>query len=704
MFFGRRESEQLNGKFSSMPCVSLKDMLRKRVMDDMIKAVQPASKWKLLVVDSRAAKLLNSVVKTHEILEQNVTVIEEMALKRQPFPNYEAIYFVSPTVKSVDRIIADFAQEKPIYAAAHIFFTASLDDTLFDRIKKSGVIKNIKTLKEMNIDFVASEQQIFTLDHPLSLLNLYKPSSQSELSDVIKGISKRILSVLITLEDYPHIRYFDPTGTNDGICARLAVQLQKDLDDHKAIDDTFPAQTDYKRPVFIIVDRTIDMMAPFLHEFTYQAMVHDLIQARGEKGGDSSASVSGQNVDENDPIWILIRHWHFAEAVDYIRNAFQKFISENKAAAQALGGDSNSQGLDSLKQMKDTLSSLPQFQAMKSKFSVHINICQECKSLFERRRLDLVAGVQQDLATGETSEGKAVKNAMLDLIPVLDNKNTTPYDKLRALIIYVIAMDGIQDMERKRLLETAKIQNEESQALTNLAFFNVQLSAGQPKTRVQKQFDRYTYWGSHKVERKKRKKKADDAMPYDLSRYVPLLKRVCEDQIMNSLPKELFPWIKEPSNEELGIVSSAPKMFRFTANGLVAPDPNHPYSLRTTRASWVGQRVQKSKGKPMDGEKEEMDLRRNGPRVYMFALGGLTYSETRSAYELTRDEQREVFFGSTFIYSPSQFIDLLKHVHEGESAKQTCAGLFGLVTQTEEQPVEDKKEKVEKKGLFQKKK
>jgi hypothetical protein len=56
-----------------MSAVSLKELLRKRVMEDMIKAVQPAAKWKLLVVDSNSAKLLTTICKSHEILQENVT-------------------------------------------------------------------------------------------------------------------------------------------------------------------------------------------------------------------------------------------------------------------------------------------------------------------------------------------------------------------------------------------------------------------------------------------------------------------------------------------------------------------------------------------------------------------------------------------------------------------------------------------------------
>jgi syntaxin-binding protein 1 len=39
----------------------------------MVRGVQPATKWKLMVVDARSAALLNTICKTHEILEENVT-------------------------------------------------------------------------------------------------------------------------------------------------------------------------------------------------------------------------------------------------------------------------------------------------------------------------------------------------------------------------------------------------------------------------------------------------------------------------------------------------------------------------------------------------------------------------------------------------------------------------------------------------------
>ena len=73
---------------------------------------------------------------------------------------------------------------------------------------------------------------------------------------------------------------------------------------------------------------------------------------------------------------MLIRHWHFAEAVDHILNSFNKFLNENKAASAAAGTQSNATGLDALKAMKDTLGALPQFQSLKAKVSIILSIAK----------------------------------------------------------------------------------------------------------------------------------------------------------------------------------------------------------------------------------------------------------------------------------------------------------------------------------------
>ncbi|KAI9346257.1 dynein heavy chain and region D6 of dynein motor-domain-containing protein [Obelidium mucronatum] len=639
---------------------------------DMIRSVQPTSRWKIVVVDSKSLRILNTACKMADILEENVTLVEDISRKRTSYPTKEAIYFISPTEESVAALVEDFTRPKPMYAKAHIFFTAPLTDALFEKIDRGqsqASVKFIGCLKEMNIDFLAQEEQVFTINHPHSLYHLYNPSSPTQTSIEIASMAKKLLSVFCTLGELPHIRYHDPTGEQDSLSYRLATALQAELDNLQQADPDFPPKSTFKQPVLILLDRSFDLMSPLIHEFTYQAMMNDLLVL--EDGKYVFPSVIKQKtmlltmvhsksndpnvkqralLDESDAIWMLIRHWHFAEAVEYVRDNFNKFLVENKAAASILNSDPSKRGMDNLNDMKDTITSLPQFQEMKAKYSVHINICQECKSIFERRRLDAVAAVEQDLATGETAAGTAPRNIMMDMTPILIDTVIPPYDKLRILMLYIIAQEGIHDMDRKRLLDAAKLSLEDSQAITNLGYMGVRLSTNQDKKKKLTK-EKYSYYGRVAEKRKKKKKKADGDLPYDLSRFVTMLKYILEDQLTGTLDTQLFPWLKTAPVEDApqqAKASNIQKAFRSTNNALQPlPNAGNAYSLRTTRASWAKKpKIASGDGSGNNGAAtiigDAEDLRKNGSRTIVFIMGGVTYSEIRASYEVIKEYKRDI--------------------------------------------------------------
>jgi len=47
-------------------------------MDDMVKFVQPAARWKIVIVDSNSIRIVNAVCTMHEILGEDVTSNENI--------------------------------------------------------------------------------------------------------------------------------------------------------------------------------------------------------------------------------------------------------------------------------------------------------------------------------------------------------------------------------------------------------------------------------------------------------------------------------------------------------------------------------------------------------------------------------------------------------------------------------------------------
>jgi hypothetical protein len=77
----------------------------------------------VLVLDDEATRVISSVLTMYDIMEERVTLVEQLAKNRQPFREMEVIYLVSPTVDAATKIVQDFPSEgKAKYGGVHIYF------------------------------------------------------------------------------------------------------------------------------------------------------------------------------------------------------------------------------------------------------------------------------------------------------------------------------------------------------------------------------------------------------------------------------------------------------------------------------------------------------------------------------------------------------------------------------------------------------
>uniref|UniRef100_A0A915IH08 Uncharacterized protein n=1 Tax=Romanomermis culicivorax TaxID=13658 RepID=A0A915IH08_ROMCU len=62
---------------------------------------------------------------------------------------------------------------------------------------------------------------------------------------------------------------------------------------------------------------------------------------------------------------------------------------------------------------------------------------------------------------------------------------------------------------------------------------------------------------------------------------------------------------------------------------------------------------------------QQVQYRSSGPRIIVYIVGGVTYSETRVAYEITRDKKPwEVIIGSDQLLSPRKFLENLSKLSQ----------------------------------------
>ena len=124
------------------------------------------------------------------------------------------------------------------------------------------------------------------------------------------------------------------------LCYHLAGFVQAALDNYARLHPDFPPQTSTQKPraVLLITDRTMDLMSPFLHEFTYQAMALDLLDIKdGDKVIYRKTTTRGKNdegtkeieIGEADEIWTDNRHMHMKDLLEKIVEDFSQFRKQN---------------------------------------------------------------------------------------------------------------------------------------------------------------------------------------------------------------------------------------------------------------------------------------------------------------------------------------------------------------------------------------
>lgn len=701
-----------------------------------IRSVQPPSRWKVLVVDSFTQSLLNSVLKLNDILQQNVSNVENIEHKRQPQPTFEACYLLTPTSANVDRIIRDLAPQQqgkpPQYAAGHIFFVDGLSEQLLHRVTSSPAEPKLRQLIEIFSNFWPSEAQVFSLKSPRSFLSLFQPiggpygPDQSEamlvLEEELAFTTQALLNVCVTLNEFPLIRYYNPqhpalgplapVGTNRGMInsayggsarlarlgsdssmslltsatgehftKKLARRLQRAIDDY--VRDNEP-KADLGRPkgILFITDRSMDTVAPLLHEFSYQAMANDLLQI--EDGiryhyrfytSDGQREEKDAVLSDEDPVWTGIRHLHIAEAIDQLSRNFQAHAGE----AGAYNNNASS-----LNDMRDMLASLPHMQETKDKLSLHLTIAQDCMARFEKTRLPQQAMVEQNCATRLTPEGQKPRTLVEEMVPLLDDGSVSNADKVRIIALYIMYCEGVNDEDRKRLFQHARLSLHERDAVNNLAHLGAQ---------VVKDPSQSSAWDGWFCKGKRRQQPGENE--YELSRYQPLVKLMIEDHFAGKLDQSTYPYVRDapPDVPNSGPASYLPAGLASASSGRDSPlarvtagfggtssasssaarPLGAPSSLRSAKPTWH----QKGRGGTVGtggagsaaggsglgsyGSSNSGSIRdETRQRVLVFVAGGMTYSEMRSLYQISQKMNKDGYIGSSHVFTPETFIDALK--------------------------------------------
>jgi hypothetical protein len=450
---------------------NLRQLVKQRLLDEIVAAAD--NQLAVMVCDDYTLKLVSSALKIHEINNKGVGAVLNINANRERLPGTRAIYFLSPNRQSIEAIIKDYSAKKPQYGNAFLFTCGSLEKALLDKLGASKVTDFLLDFKEIKIDFLAFEERVALLGRKNVISTLFYPQSEMLRAAEVDRTAAQLASLCIVLKELPYIRYNESANN-------LSQQIAERFDLHisNAARELQDWTYNEMRSTLLILDRSLDPIAPLMHEYTYQAMVNDVLNVDGQlvtlskiASGQSEDSKGPFILDDEEDLYREMRHLHISEVTQIVTARFNNFKSQNATA--------KFKGTDDVKEMLAVAKALPQFRSEMKKYTKHMTLAEASFDIFDEKKLREISHLEQDMATGIDEDGKKTTKKELQsrLVDMVRNKNIGNAEKLRLLIIYIISQDGIDAATRKQLFSVANFNEDDEEAVQNLVNLGVTLQS-----------------------------------------------------------------------------------------------------------------------------------------------------------------------------------------------------------------------------------
>uniref|UniRef100_A0A8B9FS47 Sec1 family domain containing 1 n=1 Tax=Amazona collaria TaxID=241587 RepID=A0A8B9FS47_9PSIT len=402
--------------------VALKRMLNFNVPPVKNSTGEPV--WKVLIYDRFGQDIISPLLSVKELRDMGITLHLLLHSDRDAIPDVPAVYFVMPTEENIDRMCQVFDQ--------YLNFI-TLEDDMFVLCNQNKELVSYRAINRPDI-------------------------TDTEMETIMDTIVDSLFCFFVTLGAIPIIRCSRGTAA-EMVAVKLDKKLRENLRDARNslfTGDTLGAgQFSFQRPLLVLVDRNIDLATPLHHTWTYQALVHDVLdfhlnrvnleESTGAESSPAGARPKKKNkksydLTVSDKFWQKHKGSPFPEVAESVQQELESYRAQEdevKRLKSIMGIEGEDEGAismlsDNTAKLTSAVSSLPELLEKKRLIDLHTNVATAVLEHIKSRKLDVYFEYEEKIMSKSTLD-----KSLLDMIS--DPDAGTPEDKMRLFLIYYIS-------------------------------------------------------------------------------------------------------------------------------------------------------------------------------------------------------------------------------------------------------------------------
>lgn len=292
----------------------------------------------------------------------------------------------------------------------------------------------------MYADYLCINQSLFSLGLSNCLHSIsWKP-------EALERSCSGLIGLLLSLKLRPSIRYKNGSVPAQTLAKRVFDTINKE----SSLFSFRPPDNGIPPPLLLILDRRDDPITPLLSQWTYQAMVHQLLTIKNNRVDLSGVPGVPSELKEvvlsaeHDDFYAKNLFSNYGEIAVTIRDLIESFQQRAKEQKK----------IETIADMKNFVETYPQFKKMSGTVNKHLMVISVISSQISTKSLLELSELEQEMAC------RADHSAQLQRIKKLVTEERIHVeDALRLIMVYSMRYERHANCDTVGLLNSLKARN-----------------------------------------------------------------------------------------------------------------------------------------------------------------------------------------------------------------------------------------------------